>query len=116
MYPKGKLLPEVASKLWDFTNNGLLYWSSNFDGMDFIARYRNETPTTDTLAHWVRTKERIVLLEVDWSHWVVCYYYPITGWTRGLVIIDPLGGKIRPLWATKYKITGYALFKKKGSL
>jgi len=111
-YPKGTLRPQVAAKTWKFTPNGLLYWSSEFEGMEFVKR-EYYVPTNDELALWVRSKERGMILEVDkGAHWVMVWYYPLSIGIKGCMIIDSLGGKARPFALTGYKCTGFATFQK----
>jgi hypothetical protein len=111
-YPRQKLNPAEVAKTWKFTNDGLLIWKdTNFDGMEFKGRYYGQ-PDNDELAKWVRSKKTGMVLEVDFSHWVWVYYYPLSTGISGCFIIDPLGGKIKPFALTGYRCTGYALFAK----
>ena len=100
------LYPDEAAEKWKFTDDGLLYWSSDFGSLDFVGRY-SDIPDKETLKEWM-TKEKGIILEVNYTHWVVGYY---NGWF-GLYCIDPLDGK-KKLLKNHYEITGYALFNKK---
>jgi hypothetical protein len=114
-YRRKRLNPAEVAKTWKFTKDGLLIWrKTNFDGMKFEGRFYGEPDKYD-LHKWVRSKRRGMVLEVDCSHWVWAYYYPLSIGVKGLVIIDPLGGKVRPLATTGYKVTGWACFTKKDS-
>lgn len=113
LYPKIDLTPVIASKSWKFTKDGLLIWrATDFGDFQFMDRRYGE-PNANELDIFVRSKDSFVILEVNHSHWVLVYSYPITGVTKSILIVDPLGGKIKPLALTKYKITGFAIFTKK---
>jgi len=116
IYPKGSLHPHEAARIWDFTKDGLLKYSTDFDGIEFCGKIKGE-PSNDELAHWVRSKDRFMVLELNGgAHFVFVYYYPLSIGVNGTVVIDSLGGKVRPFWLTGYQCTGARLFKKKGSL
>jgi len=101
------LMPPEAAKKWNFTDEGKVYWSNDFGSLEFKGRYRNEEPDKTTLKEWM-TKERGIILEVNYTHWVVGYY---NGWW-GLYCVDPIDGKVKQV-NKHYKITGFALFAKK---
>ena len=105
-YRKGSLIPPEAAKEWKFTKDGLLIWSTDFDGIKFIKRGYGKPDKSTMKAH--TTKNDGMVIQVNNNHWVFLYYYGF--W--GAYIIDPLDGKIKHLYKN-YTPTGYALFHKK---
>ncbi len=104
-YRKGSLIPPEVAKKWKFTKDGLLIWSTKFDGMKYIGRYYH-APTNDNMKKWA-SKTRGMVIEVNNNHWVALYYNGF--W--GAYIIDPLDGKLKHLYKN-YTPTGFALFQK----
>lgn len=102
---KDDFLPSRAAKQFKFTNDGRLYWSSDFSGMKFIRRGYGD-PAKELMKEYV-SKEKGMIIEVNYTHWVVLYYNGFLG----PYILDPLDGKMKRLYK-HYRPTGYALFSK----
>lgn len=102
------LIPPDGAKTWKFTDDGLLIWSTDFPGMEFVKRGYGFPPREFFEEN--STKEKGLVVQVDNYHWCMLHHYGALGpW-----LIDPLSGKLAPLRWLPYKtITGYALFHKK---
>jgi ABC-type bacteriocin/lantibiotic exporter with double-glycine peptidase domain len=103
--------PPEAARMWAFGSTGddagKIYWTrSKFNGMAFV--WRGYGHNHNKIMEYAKAEDKGVIIEVNKNHWVVA-----TGVRGGGVSIhDPWDGKKYDSMPTKYKITGYALFKK----
>ena len=99
--------PGEAAKIWAFNSKAEVLWTrSKFNGMAFI--WRGYAYHRNVINEYAAAADKGVVLEVNYNHWVT-----VVGIKNGqLVIHDPWDGKPYTAFPSKYRITGYALFKK----
>ena len=104
---KDPYLPQNAAHHWVFDRTGRIIWTrTKFRGMEFIWRgYKNDF---DQIKKYANDANKAVIVQVNNNHWLAVS--GVAGTRIG--INDPWDGKEYLKLPSKYKITGYALFKK----
>ena len=102
-----EITPPEAAKRFQFTPDGLLKWTSDFQPIKFVERCSYDKKKLDD---WLDIKSNYAILQVDGFHWVFAdRFNPLFG---HLQAIDPLGGVPIKVLKKYKKITGMALFTK----
>ncbi len=100
-------LPDEGARNWVFDLRGRIIWTrTKFRGFEFV--WRAYTNNFDQIKQYANDPNKAVILHVNGSHWVAVK--EVVG--EKIVIHDPWDGKEYDNLPRKYKIVGYALFKK----
>lgn len=109
------LNPEDASKIFEYTSEGLLLWQSveKIKDIKFIKRVReyNEAAGKE-IAEVTQNPSKFAIVEVKRAGWTTRHWLLITNsYSSNFSIIDPWGGKVLDKVPISDTIVGYTIFE-----